>query len=114
MERYTEDENIASEYRKNYMDGLTALIKRKQAEKNKERVERFTKNLDNLENERLEFKKMLGWPLVTGDSHKPSMRIEYLGKTTTLLFSGRLPMSLRIMRFTDFFSSKATHQKILM
>ena len=24
MERYTEAENIASEYRKNYMDGLTA------------------------------------------------------------------------------------------
>ena len=80
MERYTEAENIASEYRKNYMDGLTALIKRKQAEKNKERVENFTKNLGNLENARLEFKKMLGWPLVTGDSHKPSMRIEYLGK----------------------------------
>lgn len=79
-EYYTEAEDVASEYRKNYLDSLTNLIKAKQEEKNKERVENFTRNLGNMEAERTEFKKMLGWPLVGGCDHKPSMRLEYVGK----------------------------------
>lgn len=79
-EYYTEAEDIAFEYRKNYLDSLTNLIKVKQAEKNKKRVENFTKNLNNIEGLRKEFKEMLGWPLNDTVDHKPSMRLEYVGK----------------------------------
>ena len=61
-EYYTEAEDIASVYRKQYLDSITDLIKKKQDEKNKERVNIFLNNLDNIEKEREELKKKLGWP----------------------------------------------------
>ena len=79
-EYYTEAEDIASVYRKQYLDSITDLIKKKQDEKNKERVNTFLNNLDNIEKEREELKKMLGWPLYGGCEHKPILRLEYVGK----------------------------------
>ena len=51
-EYYTEAEDIASVYRKQYLDSITDLVKKKQDEKNKERVNTFLNNLDNIEKER--------------------------------------------------------------
>lgn len=79
-EYYTEAEDIASVYRKQYLDSITDLIKKKQEEKNKERVNTFLNNLDNIEKEREELKKMLGWPLYGGCEHKPALKLEYVGK----------------------------------
>ena len=59
-EYYTEAEDIASVYKKQYLDSITN--QKKQDEKNKERVNIFLNNLDNIEKEREELKKILGWP----------------------------------------------------
>ena len=61
-EYYTEAEDIASVYKKTISWQYNWFNQKKQDEKNKERVNIFLNNLDNIEKEREELKKMLGWP----------------------------------------------------
>jgi dienelactone hydrolase len=60
---YLEDLRAGDDFRSAYQNGLDAIIKKKQAESSQKRDKYFKDFPNNIEQYRLDFKKMLGWPL---------------------------------------------------
>ena len=77
--KYTEELSFGNEYRINYLNGITKMLDRMDAEKQKERDEFAKEILADPDSARKKLKNMLGWPLNTAPS--PFLGVELIPVT---------------------------------
>ena len=68
---YTEERDVSAVYKQNYIDGIKAVIDRRQKEAEQKRDEYIKDILTDADRYREDLAKMLGWPLVNHDDKEP-------------------------------------------